>query len=205
MIKIYPINYIASKFQTMRRTLLPLFAVLFYSVPLRAQFYKSVLPSAAFSDNLSAITQAFSNNFYKIQGPQLPSQEDMDIYQSTVTLPGAKHCVIYRFHSKIDSSASWQGIIYSGDNYKDALKTYKNTCRQVEGTRVKLDNDTYTTFIGKTYIPDTELRFVSSTFNLNKKDAVYDHFYAEVELVNLTFDQWEVHINLQNKKDDEDK
>ncbi len=169
-----------------------------------AQPNKPALPSA-FSDNLGKITQSFRNNYYQIQGSSLPSQDDMDVYSSLITLPGAKHCVIYRFHSKKDTSASWQALMYEGDNYKDALKAYKNACKLVDRTRVKLDNNSLAGFSGKIDEPETDLRFVSSSFKLNTKDEAYEKFYAEVELVNLAFDQWEVHINLQSKKDDADE
>ena len=189
----------------MRKTLLMPLAMLLLIVNANAQFYKPLLPSPAFSENLGKITQAFRNNYYQIQGEALPSQEDVDVYRSSVALPGAKQCVIYRFHSKTDTTASWQGIMYTGDSYKDALKQYKNTCRLVDKCRVKFADNTAASFTGKIDEPETELRFVSSLFTLNTKDAVYDHFYAEVEMVNLTFDQWEVRLNLQSKKEDTEK
>lgn len=189
----------------MRKTLLLPLVFLFFNAVAKAQFYKPVLPSPAFSENLARITQSFRDNYYQIQAGQLPSQEDMDVYQSSVVLPGAQHCVIYRFHSIKDSSASWQGLMYSGDNYKDALKTYKNTCRQVDRCRVNLYNNVPANFTGKMEEPDTDLRFVSSVYKLNTKDEAYKEFYAEVELVNINFDEWEVRLNLQNKKDDMEK
>jgi len=168
-----------------------------------AQFYKSVLPSPAFTESLGQVARDFRNNFYQIQGAQLPSQEDMDVYKSLVTIPGATHCVIYRFHSKEDTTASWQGILYSGENYNEAVKAYKNTCRQISKSRIKTSDNSLSGFSGKMDEPDANVRFVSSSFKLNSKDPAYDKFYADVELVNLSFDQWEVHLNLQYKRDDD--
>jgi len=170
-----------------------------------AQVYKTVLPSTAFTESLTKITADFRNNYYQLQAEQLASQDDMDTYRSAVMVPGAKHCVIYRFHSKIDTTASWQAIMYEGDSYNEALKIYKNTCRLVDKSNIKLAGNVSAGFSGKMDQPDAGLRFVSSSYKLNSKDPAYDKFYAEVELVNINFDQWEVHLNLQNKKDDAEK
>ena len=189
----------------MRKNFLLPLAILFIHTNTKAQLYKPLATSTAFTESLTSITQDFQNNFYRIQGKQLPSQEDMDVYESAVSIPGAKHCVIYRFHSKEDTTASWQGTMYEGDNYNEAVKVYRNTCRSVDKSNIKLQGGASTGFAGKTELPDANLRFVSSSFKLKLKDPVYDKFYAEVELVNINFDQWEVHLNLLNKKDDEDK
>lgn len=188
----------------MRKTLLlPLALLLITTV--KAQFSIKPLSAPVFAENLAKLARAFRNNYYQVQGDKLPSQDDMDIYSSTVVLPGAQHCIIYRFHSKTDTTASWQGIMYAGENYKEALRIYKNNCKSVNKCRVNLDGSAAAIFTGKIDEPDTNLRFVSSVFTLNTKDATYEQFYAEVELVNINFDQWEVHLNLQNKKNDEEK
>ena len=188
----------------MRKTLLLSLALLFITT-VHAQFSIKPAPSPAFSENLSKITRAFRNNYYAVQGDKLSSQDDMDVYSSAVVLPGAQHCVIYRFHSKTDTTASWQGIMYAGDNYKQALKIYKDNCKLVNRCKINLEGSAAAVFTGKIDQPESDLRFVSSVFSLNTKDAAYDQFYAEVELVNLNFDQWEVRLNLQNKKDDDEK
>ncbi len=175
------------------------------SLSAHAQLLKIATPSPAFTESLSRITENFRNNYYQVQGELISSQEDMDTYKSSVMVPGAKHCVIYRFHSTVDTTASWQGLMYEGDSYNDAIKIYKNTCKLVDKSQIKLTGTTAAGFSGKMENPDAGLRFVSSSYQLNSKDPAYNRFYAEVELVNINFDQWEVHLNLQHKKDDVDK
>lgn len=180
-------------------------ALLFITFSLNAQFIKKTATGPSFTDNLALITKDFQNNFYQIQAGQIESNEDMDVYNSSVLLAGSAHCVIYRFSSKNDTSACWQGIMYNGENAKEALKIYKNTCKLVDKCRVILNSNENSIFKGKIEEPDTNLRFVSSIFRLNSKDAIYEHFCAEVELLNTGFEQWEVRINLQNKRDDTEK
>jgi hypothetical protein len=69
-----------------------------------AQFYKSILPNEAFSDSLAIIVQDFKKNFATIEGRQLPSQGEMDLYRSKVSVPGAVHATICRFHSSEDTT-----------------------------------------------------------------------------------------------------
>jgi len=66
----------------------------------KAQFYKSFRPTETFSDSLAIVVQDFKKNFSSIEGKQLPSQGEMDVYRSTVSIPGALHCSIFRFHSR---------------------------------------------------------------------------------------------------------
>ena len=195
--------YIAAKFYSMRKTLSLAMLFLLPVFNLSAQLIRATPP--VFSENLAKITQAFRNNYYSIQGEQLPSQDDMDTYRSNVSMPGAKQALIYRFHSKVDTTASWQCLLYAGDNFREALKAYKNACRDVNRTKVILGDNAAATYKGKIEEPEEGLRFVSSIFILNTKDPPYEKFYAEVEIVNLNFDQWEVHLNLQSKKDDTEK
>lgn len=195
-------DYIAAYLLHMRKTSLLLLAFLFFTATLSAQFIKKTSTGPSFSENLALITKSFRNNFYQVQGGQLPSQEDMDVYNSAVLLAGSQHCVIYRFNSKTDTTACWQGIMYAGENYKEAVKAYKSTCRLVDKCKVILGNNEISMFRGKTDDPDANLRFASSVFRLNTKYVQYEDFCAEVELLNTGFEQWEVHISLQNKRDD---
>ncbi len=189
----------------MAKTFLSIFLFLSFSFTIKAQLIRPLSTSPAFTENLARIAQAFRNNYYQVQGEALSSRDDLEMYSSTILLPGASHCVIYRFHSKTDSTASWQAVMYEGENYKEALRSYKNTCKQVDKCKVVLFNNVPGTFSGKMDEPDANLRFASSEFRMKTTDAAYDHFYAEVELLNTGYEQWEVHLNLQNKKDDEEK
>ncbi len=91
----------------------------------QAQFYKSLLPSPEFSDALEKIVLDFRLNFTTIQGANIAQQDEADTYESTVKLPGAIECTIYKYHSKADTTASWTGVMYKGDDFKEASKYMK--------------------------------------------------------------------------------
>ncbi|MBC7887425.1 MAG: hypothetical protein H7Z13_06005 [Ferruginibacter sp.] len=170
----------------------------------KAQFYKSILPSEAFSDSLSVIVQDFKKNFATIEGMQLPSQGEMDVYRSKATIPGALHCSIYRFHSLQDTTASWQAILYEGDNYEQAVKIYKNTFRQLKKTKMKWVDKSIISFTGELEMPVENVRFAVTSLQLNIIDKPYRSFYGEIELTG-SYDGWEVHLNLHNRKKDTEK
>lgn len=169
-----------------------------------AQFYKSAPPSEGFNDSLSKIVIDFKNNFYPIQGKQLTSEGMVDVYQSNVRVPGAEHCVIQRYHSNIDTTASWQAIMYDGESFEEAAKIYKNTYQQIKKARLTSGPTSYYQFFGKMENPEETLRFTVSQLKLNTRDTDYQYFYAEVEMTNK-YSGWEVHLNLHSRKNDDEK
>ena len=170
----------------------------------QAQFYKSVLPTPAFNDSLTKVVIDFRNNYKQIQGKELTPQTGMEVYQSTISLPGAAHCTIYRFHSRLDTTASWQAIMYDGNDYEEAIKVYKNTCRLVNKSRIKWIDRSIVSFIGDTEKPDENVPFANTILQLDVSDPRYKNFYAEIEMASGD-NGWEVHLNLHAKKDDKNE
>ncbi|MBI3884002.1 MAG: hypothetical protein HY305_07310 [Sphingobacteriales bacterium] len=128
----------------------------------------------------------------------------MEAYNSKVSLPGAIHNVIYRFHSSIDTTASWQAIFYEGDNYEAAAKAYKNLYKLIKNSSVKWVDNSQIGFSGQLMPPRESLRFTLSTLTLDVVDRLYRTFVIEIEMIN-SFESWEVHMNLQNKRNDTDQ
>lgn len=164
----------------------------------RAQFYKKYLPAREFSDSLSKIVIDFKSNFNIIQGEEMTPQPEMNTYQSKTTLPDALHCSIFRYHSIIDTTASWQAIFYDGENYNDAFKIYKDIFNQLKKCRIKIGDKNDNAFIGEFGKPKESVRFTSSLLKLNSMDLIYRNFFADLELTN-TYNGWEVQLNLINK------
>ncbi len=168
-----------------------------------AQFYKSILPSPAFTDSLHKIISSFKNNFRSIQGNIISAQADVDTYEANTAVPGAEKAVLFRFHSIEDTTASWQGTMYSGESYNEAARIYKNIFRLVNKTHLLIDNIAMG-FSSQMEEPTESLRFTASTLKAISTNAAYTHFIAEVEMIN-SYTGWQVHLNLHNKKADTDK
>lgn len=164
-----------------------------------AQLIKKTSTAVNFSDSLSKIVADFKNNFTKLQGNPMPSQPDAELYRSTVCLPGSKHCVIYHYHSKEDHSANWQSLMYTGENFDEAIKVYKKIFNDVKKAKVGNINNKPVSFEGDMETPDENVRFAVSSLRLKTDDAKYRNMVAEVELTNNYYG-WEVHLNIYSKK-----
>ena len=186
----------------MKKTLILLLFIVSCTSFCQAQFYKSVLPSPEFSNALEKIVLDFRINFASIRGNALTSEGEAESYESTVKLPGASECVIYNYHSKADTTASWQAVMYRGDNYKEASRAYENVFRLVKKSQVKWIDKTLVGFSGEMEKPAEQLRFTVSTLRFSLDDNRYKDFEADVEMVS-TYDGWEVHLNLQTKHPDD--
>ncbi len=180
------------------------FTLLLLAYTSHAQFYKKVLPG---SNNISSavanITENFQNNYYNIQGEALPPDEGRDIFRSTVLIPGATEQVIYRFHSKEDTTASFQAVLYEGESFKEAAKIYKQTFRQVKSTKFNGGFEKIS-FSGNMEEPTENLRFTSSQLRPDVSGGAYKNFIAEIELI-YAMDGWKVQLNLHSRKNDDER
>lgn len=168
-----------------------------------AQFYKKILPGSNISAAVASITENFQNNYYNIQGDELPADEGREIYRCNISIPGASQAVIYRFHSKEDTTASFQAVMYEGESFKEAAKIYKQTFRQVKGTKFNAGSGKIS-FDGNMEEPTENLRFTSSQLRPDVRGGAYKNFIAEVEILN-SVDGWKVQLNLHSRKDDSER
>jgi hypothetical protein len=185
----------------MRKPFFTLLLILFTANFCKAQFYKSVIPSPEFSAALEKIVLDFRINFSSIQGSSLDNQGDAETFESTVRLPGAANCIIYKYHSKLDTTASWQGVMYKGDDFKEASRIYENVFRLVKKSQVRWIDKSFAGFSGEMEKPAETLRFTVSTLRFELEDKRYKNFQADIEMVS-TYNGWEVHLNLQTKRPD---
>lgn len=185
----------------MKKALVTLLVTLLVSHSGYSQIYKSVLPSPEFSSALEKIVLDFRLNFSSIIGNEIGSGGDTETFESTVKLPGATDCIIYKYHSKADTTASWQATMYKGEDYKEASKAYENLFRLVKKTKIRWIDKTFVGFNGEMEKPQETLRFAASTLNFELEDKRYKNFQADVELVS-NYSGWEVHLNLQTKRPD---
>jgi hypothetical protein len=168
---------------------------------LQAQFYKSLVPSPEFQNALEKIVLDFRYNYKTIQGESVGKEGGTETFQSTIKLPRAKECTIYQFSSLTDTTASWQALMYSGEDYNEAVKTYENLFKLIKKSRVKWIDKTLVGFVGVMEKPKAEVGFTVSTLRFDLDDPRYRNFLAEVEITPST-NGWEVHLNLNSKKPD---
>ena len=187
----------------MRKLLTLSMALLLISHFSQAQLINKILPTSPFSETLARLVENYQTNYGNIQGPALTPDEDRDIFESTLRLPGASQCVIYRFHSVEDTTASWQAILYTGEDFKEASKIYKTTYRHLKQTKFK-DGLTQNSLEGDISSPTESIRFTTSLLRPAVRSGIYKNFIAEIEMIN-TMDGWIVQLNLHSRKDDDER
>lgn len=170
-----------------------------------AQFYKSILPSPEFSKALEKIVLDFRLNYNSIKGDSIVKEGGMETYESVVKLPGASTCNLLYYSSRVDTTASFQAIMYKGENYREAVRTYENVYRLVKKSHIRWIDRSSVAFAGEFEPPKEGLRFAVSTLTMTLDDPRYSEFIAEVELLSAGYDTFEVHLNLQAKRFDENK
>lgn len=189
----------------MRRVLLT--AILFFicHCTISAQFYKSVIPSPEFTSSLEKVVLDFRFNFMNIKGDSLLQDGGTETFESTIKLPGSGSCTITYYSSRVDTTASWQATMYSGPDFDLAVTAYRNLFRLVRKSHLNWIDRTLMRFTGSMENPKPEVGFANSTLRLDVEDVRYKKFAAEVELVSGSYGNFEVHLNLQNKKQDDER
>jgi hypothetical protein len=185
----------------MRKLLTLSIALLLIQTSSQSQPANKTLPENQFSAVVARVVENFQTNYGNIQGPALQADGDRDIFQSTIKLPGATQCVIYRFRSLEDTTASWQAILYTGEDFKEASGIYRNTFRQLKQARFK-EGFTQNSLKGEMVAPTESLRFTTSILRPSEETEIYKNFIAEIEMIN-TLDGWTVQLILHSRKDDD--
>ncbi len=187
----------------MLKSLTASFTLMLFMQFSQAQILQKVLPTSPFSDSLSKVVENYQHNYLDIQGLALQPDEDRNIFASTVGLPGASSCVIFRFHSSEDTTASWQALLYEGEDFKEASKTYKAVIKNLKQTKFKVGLQKVS-FEGEVVAPSESLRFTSSLFRPSVYLERYKNFIAEVEMLN-SIEGWIVRLNLHSRKQDTER
>ena len=182
-----------------------IFFVLFQCTPAPAQFYKSIIPSPEFTKTLEKIVLDFRFNYNNIKGNSLMQEGGTETFESSIKLPGSQDCSITYYSSKVDTSASWQAILYKGSNYQEAVRIYQNIFRLVKKSHLNWIDRSLMRFTGSLEPAKEEIGFATSILQLDVEDVRYKKFAAEIELVSNSYDSFEVHLNLQNRKNDNEQ
>lgn len=167
------------------------------------QFLKKIIPANNSSQSISNVVESYQNNYHSIQAEAITPDEDRDIFMSAIQLHGAQQAVIYRFHSNTDTSAGWQVLLFSGQEYKDAEKAYNNAYKTIKQSRFKVGNDNYG-FEGEKVPATDAIRFTSSLLRPTINTGVYEHYMAQIDLI-YSFDGWKVKLSLHSRKDDTER
>lgn len=154
---------------------------------------------------LQMIVLDFADNFKNTQAALKETESEYKLFATTFTLHGARECFIRRYHAVSDGSASWEGIVYDGENGKEAVKAYNSFCRSVKSARINLQKKGVANFTGKVQEYKEEMGFAETIFQLNTKDELYKKLRASIEIVHPLPDSWKVIFSFYGLADDLEK
>jgi hypothetical protein len=157
----------------------------------------------AFAGAIEAVLHDFPNNLRHITGEFLLAQGEIDDYASTVEPPGAENCVVTRYHSHSDSTASWQAKMYSGEDFDKASRAYHALYKQLLSCYLLLPDGSIVFLKGHWEPAREEISFTTSTLTLNTGDERYREVQIDLELL-YQVSHWIVNINIVSKRPDDE-
>lgn len=156
-------------------------------------------PSKQFADSLNKIVLDFKNNFSTIRGMQLNTEPNAIVFASKIGLPAAKNCIIKKYTSTEDKTASWQALLYSSENFDETIRMYKKLFTQIKAVKINGVDKISTSLYGKLEKVDENVRFFSSTLRLKTDNIYYKNVAITIELTN-NYTGWDIYIHIFSKK-----
>jgi hypothetical protein len=157
----------------------------------------------SFPAAIDAILGDFPYNLRHITGELVLAQGEFENYASMVLVPDAQSCIVTRYHSADDTTASWQAKMFSSDDYGLAARQYQELFRKLKTCYVRLVDGSIINLEGVWEPAREGMSFTTSTLRLMTGDWRYKEVKVELELVYQLAD-WAVNINIVSKKRDDE-
>jgi hypothetical protein len=163
----------------------------------------SALRIVSFPDAIDAVLGDFPNNLRHLTGELLLAEGEIENYVSLVSVPGAENCLVTRYHSVVDTTASWQAKMFSGGDFGMAARKYQQLYEQLKTCYLRLP-DSSLFYLEGVWEPAREgINFTTSTLKLRTDDVRYRYVMVQLELVYELAD-WAVNINIVTKRPDDE-
>ena len=156
-----------------------------------------------FSAVIDAVLQDFPNNLRHISGELVMAQGEFENYASVLIPADAQDCIVTRWHSKRDTTASWQARMFTSDDYGAAEKRYRRLYGLLKGCHMTLADSSLILLEGNWEPAKEGVAFTTSTLRLKTNDWRYHEVKVELELVYQLAD-WAVQVNIVSKKPDDE-
>lgn len=157
----------------------------------------------SFPAAINAVLKDLPYNLRNITGELVLAQGEFENYASIVELPGSENCIVTRYHSADDTTASWQAKMLSSDDFDQAAKAYHELFRKLQGCYLQLVDGSVVYLRGDWEPAKEGASFTTSTLRLMTGDWRYKDVKVELELVYQLAD-WAIHINIVTKKRDDE-
>ncbi|HTR28863.1 MAG TPA: hypothetical protein VMH27_06320 [Puia sp.] len=156
-----------------------------------------------FPDAIDAVLNDLPNNLRQVTGALVIAEGEVDRYASLVVVPDAENCMVTRYHSVVDTTASWQAKMFSGGDFGTASRKYQQLYIQLKTCYLRLPDGSMFYLEGE-WAPAREgVTFTTSTLRVMTNDPRFRDVKIELELVYQLAD-WAVNINIVTKRPDDE-
>ena len=110
---------------------------------------------------LEKVIRDYPNRFHNIKGDMISQHAQVVEYKSTISVPGASYCSIWKYTVANNEVYNWNCTTFNSPNFMQARAKFKEIYDQIENTIIKVDGQK-PFIINAQYRTPTELHTMNS-------------------------------------------
>lgn len=144
---------------------------------------------------LEKVIRDYPNRFHNIRGEMITQHAQAAEYKSTISVPGASYCSIWKYSVANNELYNWNCTTFNSPNFMQARAKYKEIYDQIENTIIKVEGQ-------KPFILSAQYRTPTELHNINT--LTFELLPMTEEMKNLKIDLslekegniWKVKLNV---------
>ncbi|MDP9041497.1 MAG: hypothetical protein M3N30_05910 [Bacteroidota bacterium] len=144
---------------------------------------------------LEKVIRDYPNRFHNIRGDVISQHAQTAQYKSTVSVPGASNCSIWKYNIASHELYNWSCTTFNSTNFMQARAKFKEIYDQIENTIIKVEGQ-------KPFILNAQYRTPTELHNINS--ITFELLPVVDEMKNLKIDLslekelniWKVKLNV---------
>jgi hypothetical protein len=109
---------------------------------------------------LEKVIRDYPNRFHNIKGDIIAQHAQTAEYKSTISVPGASYCSIWKYTAANSDFYNWNCTTFNSTNFMQARAKFKEVYDQIENTIIKIEGQ-------KPFILNAQYRTPTELHNLN--------------------------------------
>jgi hypothetical protein len=109
---------------------------------------------------LEKVIRDYPNRFHNIRGEMISQHAQAAEYKSTISVPGASYCSIWKYNIANNEIYNWNCTVFNSPNFMQARAKYKEIYDQIENTIIKVEGQ-------KPFILNAQYRTPTELHNTN--------------------------------------
>jgi hypothetical protein len=110
---------------------------------------------------LEKVIRDFPNRFHNIRGDMIAQHAQKVEYKSTISVPGASYCSIWKYNVANNEVYDWNCTTFNSPNFMQARAKFKEIYDQIENTIIRIDGQK-PFIINAQYLTPTEMHNMNS-------------------------------------------